>query len=76
MVIDATAYFWTIVVWIVFPIAGALAAGALCELFFLRGLEADSGDDVELAVVVGGEMEGGAGGDLTTPMTETGTLEI
>lgn len=79
MVIDATAYFWTIVVWIVFPIAGALCAGALCELFFLKGLDADSGDAVELAVVsgnAGGEMEVCAGGDLTTPMKETGTLEI
>merc|ERR1719272_818325 len=79
MVIDANAYFWTIFIWIVFPIAGALCAGVLCEMFFLKGLEADEGDVVELAVIsgdAGGEMEVGAGGDLTTPMKETGTLEI
>jgi len=79
MVIDANAYFWTIFIWIVFPIAGALCAGVLCEMFFLKGLEADESDVVELAVIsgdAGGEMEVGAGGDLTTPMKETGTLEI
>merc|ERR1740115_183208 len=48
MVIDANAYFWTIFIWIVFPIAGALCAGVLCEMFFLKGLEADQGVDVEV----------------------------
>merc|ERR1740139_1188976 len=64
MVIDANAYFWTIFIWIVFPIAGALCAGVLCEMFFLKGLEADEGDVVELAVIsgdAGGEMEVGVG---------------
>merc|ERR1711957_929101 len=60
MVIDATAYFWTIFIWIVFPIAGALCAGVLCEMFFLKGLEADEGDvevEEDRVVIVVDDLE-------------------
>lgn len=80
LILDVNKDSWVILVYIVGPIVGAILAGVLCELFFLKGLEADKGDAVELAVVSGGdgeiELDVGAGGDLTTPMRETGTIDV
>jgi len=79
MVIDAGAEFWTVFIWLVFPVLGAIAAGFVCEKIFLKGIDEEQNDAVELPIIVGnagGEMEMDAGGELTTPMRATGTLDV
>jgi len=70
-------------IWIVFPILGALLAGLMCE-WFLKEDNIDNKEEgaIELSVKKGNNVNMNAtvdldlGGDITTNLRETGTIDL
>jgi glycerol uptake facilitator-like aquaporin len=75
MLIDCTnGQFKWVWIWIVFPIAGAIVAGLMCEWFLNDVGEESTAGAVKLEVIMDGELDLGA--DMTTPMRETGDIRV
>jgi len=83
MLIDCTnGQFQWVWIWIVFPIAGAITAGLMCEWFLEGAGEEPVQGSIALKVQVEGDagydanVELDLGADMTTPMKETGDIQL